>query len=62
MKEEVKRIEKETEAAIKIQSRFRGSKARVTIAELREEVRRKEEERVALEAKRERELPNGRAR
>jgi hypothetical protein len=55
MKEEVKRIEKETEAAIKIQSRFRGSKARVTIAELREEVRRKEEERVALEAKRERE-------
>ena len=55
MKEEVKRIEKETEAAIKIQSRFRRSKARVTIAELREEVRRKEEERVALEAKRERE-------
>ena len=46
---------KQKHAAIKIQSRFRGSKARVNTAELREEIRRKEEDRAALEAKRERE-------
>ena len=46
---------KQKHAAIKIQSRFRGSKARVTTTELRKEIRRKEEERAALEAKRERE-------
>merc|ERR1711959_520735 len=47
--------EKETKAAIKIQSKFRGSKARITVTELRKEIRRKEEERLVLDAKRERE-------
>ena len=55
MKEKVKRQEKETKAAIKIQSKFRGSKARITVTELRKEIRRKEEERLVLDAKRERE-------
>ena len=56
IKREIKEKEEEEKAAVKIQSRFRGLKARtITIAELREDVKRKENERIELEEKRFRE-------
>jgi len=56
IKREIKEKEQKEKAAVKIQSRFRGLKARtITIAELREDVKRKENERIELEEKRFRE-------